>query len=97
MMRRKRPRSKGRAPWPTVYRAAVKRSELPKETWTFRGAPTAPDQSCPTCHNCLRDAQAYDQIADRMLQATRPLTTARPSRPTSLVNPEPVAGKEAGQ
>jgi hypothetical protein len=59
-----------------------------------------PDQSCPACQTRLHDAQAYDQMADRMLHAaetalgihhgqTEPLS---PPRQASLA-----ADKEAGQ
>jgi hypothetical protein len=59
-----------------------------------------PDQSCPACQSRLRDAQAYDQLADRILQAadTAPAAhhgqarPARPARQSSLA-----ADKEAGQ
>jgi len=48
--------------------------------------PDCPDQSCSACQIHLRDAEAFDRIADRMLQAARtgpPLTTATPSHPVS--------------
>ena len=32
-----------------------------------------PDQSCPACQTHLRDAEAFDQIADRMLQTAADL------------------------
>jgi hypothetical protein len=59
-----------------------------------------PDQSCPACQSRLHDAQAYDQMADRMLQATEAALAghhgqgepARPPRPSRLA-----ADKEAGQ
>jgi hypothetical protein len=59
-----------------------------------------PDQSCPTCQTRLHDAQAYDQMADRMLQAAEAALgihhghTQRtgPPRQASLA-----ADKEAGQ
>jgi len=59
-----------------------------------------PDQSCPTCHNRLRDAHAYDQIADRMFQAAEAAPAAHhghaepagPPRQSRLA-----AGKESGQ
>jgi hypothetical protein len=59
--------------------------------------PECPDQSCPDCQTHLRDAEAFDQMADRMLQAARtaPAThhghTGRP-RQSGLA-----ADKEAGQ
>ena len=50
-----------------------------------------PDQSCPACHTRLRDAQAYDQMADRMFQAAAAAPAAHhghtdpadPHRPSS--------------
>jgi len=56
-----------------------------------------PDQSCPACQTHLRDAEAFDQIADRMLQAARTTPAAhhghtRPPRQSGLA-----ADKEAGQ
>jgi hypothetical protein len=59
-----------------------------------------PDQSCPGCQTRLHDAQACDQMADRMLQAAEtPLAAhhgqaepAGPPRQSSLA-----ADKEAGQ
>ena len=46
------------------------------------------DQSCPACQSRLRDAEAYDQMADQMLQAASkppgPLTAGRaPGHPAS--------------
>ena len=56
-----------------------------------------PDQSCPACHNRLRDAQAYDQMADRMFRTAEAAPAAHhgqadPARPSGLA-----ADKEAGQ
>jgi hypothetical protein len=59
-----------------------------------------PDQSCPACQSRLRDAQAYDQLADHMLQPTDAVPAAhhgqadpaRPARQSRLA-----ADKEAGQ
>jgi hypothetical protein len=59
-----------------------------------------PDQSCVACQARLHDARAYDQMADRMLQAAEAAPAAhhgqaepsRPARPPGLA-----AGKEAGQ
>ena len=59
-----------------------------------------PDQSCPACHNRLRDAQAHDQTADRMLQAAAAAPAAHhgQTEPAEPVRPStPAAGKEAGQ
>ena len=59
-----------------------------------------PDQSCPACHNRLRDAQAYDQMADRMSQAAEAAPAARHGQAESAGSPQqsgPAADKEAGQ
>ena len=56
-----------------------------------------PDQSCPACQTHLLDAEAFDQMADRMLQAARTAPAAHhghtePPRQSGLT-----ADKEAGQ
>ena len=59
-----------------------------------------PDQSCPACQARLHDAQAYDQLADRMFQVAEAAPAAhhgqaepaRPARHSGLAS-----GKEAGQ
>ena len=43
-----------------------RRQALPR-----RECPDCPDQSCPVCQTHLHDAQAFDQMADRMLQAAQ--------------------------
>ena len=62
--------------------------------------PDCPDQSCPDCQTHLRDAEAFDRIADRMLQAAKPAPAAHhdhaePSDPPR--QPGVAADKEAGQ
>jgi hypothetical protein len=59
-----------------------------------------PDQSCPACQTRLHDAQAYDHIADRMLQAAEAARAAHhgqtePYGPPS--QPGLAADMEAGQ
>jgi len=59
-----------------------------------------PDQSCPACQSRLRDAQAYDQLAVRILRPAEAAPAARPgqaepARPARQSGP--AAGKEAGQ
>jgi hypothetical protein len=59
-----------------------------------------PDQSCPDCQTRLHDAQAYDQMADQMLQAAEaaPATHHRQTEPASPPRqPGLAADKEAGQ
>ena len=60
--------------------------------------PDCPDRSCPDCQIHLHDIQAFDQMADRMLQAAlrrRPAASA--SRPGPDRRPQPAADREAGQ
>ena len=56
-----------------------------------------PDQSCPTCRIHLRDAEAFDQMADRMLQAAKPAPAAHPGHTEPPRQPRLAADKEAGQ
>ena len=59
--------------------------------------PDCPDQSCPTCQTHIRDAQAFDQMADRMLQAAQAVPAASASQPAPDRWPQPAADREAGQ
>ena len=59
--------------------------------------PDCPDQSCPDCQTHLRDAEAFDRIADRMLQAARTTPAAHHGHTGPLRQPGPAADKEAGQ
>src|SRR5690349_15865422 len=62
--------------------------------------PDCPDQSCPGCQTHLRDAEAFDQIADRMLQAARSAPDAHHGHagpPDPLRQPSLAADREAGQ
>jgi hypothetical protein len=59
--------------------------------------PDCPDQSCPACQAHLRDADAFDRIADRMLQAARTAPAAHHSHSQPSRQPERTADKEAGQ
>jgi hypothetical protein len=59
-----------------------------------------PDQSCPACQSRVRDAQAYDQLAIRILRPAGAAPAARhgqaePARPAR--QSEAAANKEAGQ
>jgi hypothetical protein len=59
-----------------------------------------PDQSCPACQSRLRDAQAYDQLAGRMLQTAEAAPAAHhgqaePADPAR--QPRLAADKEAGE
>jgi hypothetical protein len=59
-----------------------------------------PDQSCPACHNRLRDAHACDQIADRMFQDAAAIPAAHHGQtdPAGSRCPSTLAtDKEAGQ
>jgi hypothetical protein len=56
------------------------------------------DQSCPACESRLQDAQAYDRLAARMLQAAQAEPGRQPG-PGGVPRSElhPAADKEAGQ
>jgi hypothetical protein len=59
-----------------------------------------PDQSCPACQTRLHDAQAYDQMADQMLQAAEAAPAAHHGQTEPAGPPRPsrlAADKEAGQ
>jgi hypothetical protein len=59
--------------------------------------PECPDQSCPDCQTHLRDAEAFDHIADRMLQAAKPAPAPHHRRTEPPRQPGLAADKEAGQ
>ena len=59
--------------------------------------PDCPDQSCPDCQTHLRDAEAFDQMADRMLQAAQAAPAASASQPGPDRRSQPAADREAGQ
>jgi len=59
--------------------------------------PDCPDQSCPACQVHLRDARAFDQMADRMLHAAQAAPAASASRPGPDRWSRPAADREAGQ
>jgi hypothetical protein len=59
--------------------------------------PDCPDQSCPTCQTHLRDAEAFDRIADRMLQAAGTAPAAHHGDAEPPRQSRPAADKEAGQ
>jgi len=59
--------------------------------------PDCPDQSCPDCQTHLRDAQAFDQMADRMLRAAQAASAATASKPRPDRWSQPAADREAGQ
>ena len=59
--------------------------------------PDCADQSCPDCQTHLRDIEAFDQMADRMLQAAQAAPAASASRPGPDRRPQPAADREAGQ
>ena len=59
-----------------------------------------PDQSCPACQSRLHDARAYDQMADRMLQAAEAAPAAHHGQAEPVGPPRQsrlAADKEAGQ
>ena len=59
--------------------------------------PDCSDQSCPACQTHLRDAEAFDRIADRMLQAGRTDKAADHGYAGPPGQSRLAADKEAGQ
>ncbi len=62
--------------------------------------PDCPDRSCDTCQVRVRDAEAFDRLADRILQrqlAARPADHSPPEPGGPPGRDDPAAGKEAGQ
>ena len=59
--------------------------------------PDCADRSCPDCQTHLHDIRAFDQMADRMLQAAQATPAAGPSRPGPDRRSQPAADREAGQ
>jgi hypothetical protein len=59
--------------------------------------PDCPDQSCPTCQVHIRDAEAFDRMAGRMLQAAQATPVAAASQPGPDRWSQPAADREAGQ
>jgi len=58
--------------------------------------PDCADRSCSHCQTHLHDIRAFDQLADRMLQAAQ-AAPASASRPDPDRRPHPAADREAGQ
>ena len=58
--------------------------------------PDCADRSCPDCQTHLHDIEAFDQMADRMLQAAQ-AAPASASQPGTDRRPQPAADREAGQ
>lgn len=65
--------------------------------------PDCADQSCETCQTRVRNAEAFDRLADRILRrqlAARPADHSPPEPGGPSTQPcrnDPVGGKEAGQ
>ena len=59
--------------------------------------PDCPDQSCPDCQTHIRDAEAFDQMADHMLQAAQAAPAVGASKPAPDRRAQPAADREAGQ
>ena len=59
--------------------------------------PDCPDRSCPARQVHIRDAEAFDQMAGRMLQAAQAASAAGASQPAPDRWPQPAADREAGQ
>jgi hypothetical protein len=58
--------------------------------------PDCADQSCPACQVHIRDAEAFDQMAGRMLQAAQAAPAAASQRAPDRRS-QPAADREAGQ
>jgi hypothetical protein len=59
--------------------------------------PDCADRSCPDCQTHLHDVQAFDQMADRMLQAAQAAPAASASKPAPDRWSQPAADREAAQ
>ena len=57
--------------------------------------PDCADRSCPDCQTHLRDVQAFDQMADRMLQAAQAAPAA--SQPARAGSPVPARRRPGGR
>ena len=53
------------------------------------------DQSCPTCEQRLREAQAHDRLYAQLTQQADASATASPPEPAA--QPQPATDREAGQ
>ena len=59
--------------------------------------PDCADRSCPDCQTHLHDIRAFDQMADRMLQAAQATPAVGTSKPGPDRWSRPAADREAGQ
>jgi hypothetical protein len=59
--------------------------------------PDCADQSCSACQVHIRDAEAFDQMAGRMLQAAQAAPADGASKPAPDRWSQPAADREAGQ
>ena len=85
---------------PTSSVHTMPESAAPVGTQSAAQHPDCPDQSCPDCQTHLHDVQAFDQMADRMLQAAKAAPAAHHGRTEPSVPPRQpglAADKEAGQ
>ena len=62
-----------------------------------RCAPTAPTSPAPTARPTSATSEAFDQMADRMLQAAQAAPAATASQPGPDRRSQPAADREAGQ
>ena len=74
-------------------------SEIAAEDKRYRAemCPDCPDQSCPACQVNIRDAEAFDQMAGRMLQAAQAAPAASASQSAPDRWSQLAADREAGQ
>ncbi len=84
---------------PTKVSAVFAAADITTDDKRYRVemCPDFQDQSCPDCQTHLRDAEAFDRIADRMLQAARTAPAAHHGHTGPPRQPGLAADEEAGQ
>ena len=92
------PRRRSPSPAPTPAPCSPRRISPPTTSATAsRCAPTAPTGPAPTARPTSATSQAFDQMADRMLQAAQAAPAATASQPGPDRRSQPAADREAGQ
>ena len=92
------PRRRSPSPAPTPAPCSPRRISPPTTSATAsRCAPTAPTSPAPTARPTSATPQAFDQMADRMLQAAQAAPAATASQPGPDRWSQPAADREAGQ
>ena len=86
------------SPAPTPAPCSPRRISPPTTSATAsRCAPTAPTSPAPTARPTSATPEAFDQMADRMLQAAQAAPAASASQPGPDRRSQPAADREAGQ